>query len=402
MGSIIIAVTTLFKTVLSKITGGLLFVVSAIAKGIAAIGRKLLSFEWVKRVCEFFKKIYNFLKKTVFNPVVLKIVNITLSLGLFALAVAQTVFVVIDLVAARSVVSGGQASPIVFYALNALAALICIAYLLSFVVGLFKKTFKYGFVGALVLVHIVLLLSQNLMGDPLYGGIAQKINGLKIAAIVVFAVLALFKLADGDKPTSFIAVLFCIFSAVLVAVLYQSCGFGGAAEYYFGNEMQIKAADLDIILYLRYLKQFVLGTVAAGNTTAAVLAQSVGLAETSGKFTASFVAAGNGLVCFVCSVAPYVLLTTLMGYLVGMLNNRVTQTVYLTRVLKTLKYLFLCELLTAIVALVIKSAFSNELIILALNAGNMILSLLFTVALAGICALSRWLISEKLARKFDF
>ena len=261
MGSVIIAITTFCQTIMAKITGGLLFVVSAIGKGFAAIGRKLLSFEWVKKVCGFFKKIYSFLKKTVFNPVILKIVNIVLSLGLFALAVVQMVFVVIDLVSARTVITSGQATPIVFYVLNALTALICIVYLLFFVLGLFKKRFKYGFVGALVLVHIVLLLTQNLMGDTLYVGLAEKINGLKIAAIVVFAVLVLFKLMDGQKPTSFLAIIFCVFSAVMVAVLYQTCGFGGVAAYYYGNEMHLNAADIDIVLYLRYVKEFILGTV---------------------------------------------------------------------------------------------------------------------------------------------
>ncbi len=399
MNAVFAAIASAWHAVSSAVIRGVGFVAGTVGGWFAKIGRKFLSFEWVKRICELFKKIYGFLKKTVFNPKVVKIAKIVLSFALFGLAVAQMVFAALTLFSGASAALTGKADSVIFFVLNALSALVCAAFLLSFVFGLFKKTFRYGFVGALLCFYIIAMMSAEFTGAPLYRDLAENIFGLKIAAIVVFAVLALLKLTDEEKPTSILAFLFCVLSAVAIVLLYRMGGFGGIAAYDFGQELHLGAEEVGALAYFRRLGEFLSGAERGGGVSGAILSQSLALAETSGKFAAAFAAAGNCLVCFVCSLAPYVLLTALTGCFMGALNDRLAQTVYLSRTLKTFKYLFFGVLVAFLAALCVQPLFGDGPIVLLPDFVAALVALLSTAALAGGCALSRKMIADKYAHK---
>lgn len=399
MNAVLIAITSAWRSLSSAVLGGVGFVATTVGGWFLSVGRKFLSFEWVKRICEFCKKVYDALKKTVFNPKVVKIANIVLSLALFGLAVTQLVFAMIALITGASTALTGTAEAIVFFVLNVLSAGVCVLFLLSFVLGLFKKTFRYGFVGAFIFSYVIAMMSANFTGAVLYQDLAENVFGLKIAAIVVFAVLAVLKLTDEKKPTSVFAFFLCILSAVTVVLLYQAGGFGNIASYDFGQEFHRSAEGVGFIAYFRHISEYFSGTAEGGDVARAIMLQSLSLADTSGKFAAAFAATGNGLICFICSLAPYVLLTTLAGFFMGTLNDRLAQTVYLSKTLKTLKYLFFGILIAFLAALVIQPIFEKGQIALIPNVGAALAALISVATLAAASALSRKMITEKYARK---
>lgn len=371
---------------------------TVVGRWIAILGQKILSFEWIKSIYEAICKVAGYLKKTIFNAKVVKIMNILLSLTLFALAVVQAVFGVQVYIADAKIALSGV-SAVVFFVINAASFFIYILYLLAFVLGIFKKRFRYGFISALFITYLLAYMSYNMTGLLLYRNLADSFGTLKIALIVIFAVLAVLKLFDQDHVTSVFAFLLCGLGVLFVYLLFRYVYFANVAVYEFGKESSTTAGNVGFLAYFRHTAAYFAGTLdtTVYSPSTEILLQCVALSEQSGKFVASLAVVLNGLVVTVSEIAPYLLLSVLGGFAMGMINNRFQQVAYLSKTSKALKYLFFGILCAFLAALILSFFFGGETFVLKTD--KSLLSLFAVVGLAALCALSRKLIIDKYANK---
>ncbi len=365
---------------------------------IAILGKNLLSFEWIKSIYELICNIAGYLKKTLFNAKVVKIFNILLSLALFALAVVQAVFgLQVYIGDAKSALSGVTA--VVFFVINIASFFIYILYLLAFILGIFKKKFRYGFVSALFFTYLMAFMSYHMTGLLLYRDLVDSFETLKIALIVIFAVLAVLKLFDPEHVTSVFAFLLCGLGVLFVYLLFRYAGFANVAVYDFGKESSVTAGNVGFLAYFRHTAEYFEGTLNPNvySPSTEILLQCIALSEQSGKFVASLAVVLNGFILSVSAIAPYLLLSVLSGFAMGMLNNRVLQVAYLSKALKALKYLFFGIFCAFLAALILSFFYGGETFLLSVD--RSLLSLFAVIGLAILCALSRKLIIDKYAGK---
>ena len=401
MGAIIAAITSFGGTVVAfavKIFG---FLATTLGGWIAGWGWKLLSFQWIKSVYEFLGKIIGFLKKTVFNAKFVKFVRVILSLGIFALAVVQTVYITKVFFAGYDPLYGGGVY-IAFFAVNVIAIAVFVLYLFAFIAGLFKKKIRYGFIAALLSVYAVALFSLGQLGGGFYRNLAFSFNNLKLVFIITFVVLALFKLIDGEKPTSVWAFLLCAISVLLCYFAFNGQKFAAIAIYEFSEEIpEITAKNVNLVSYIMSAVEYFSGGDTLSGVTAEIFSQSVALSSSSGVFVAGITVVFNGLIIAVCTLAPYLLFSAGIGFLMSLLNDRTAQYIYLTKTLKALKYLFL-GLLFAFIGAIILSAFygaGGGIVKLYLSASNCVVTFLAVLGLAVFSGISRKLIADKLVNK---
>lgn len=401
MSAIITAITSAFSKVTALILKGLSVVGGVVGGWFVSLGSKLLSFEWVQKVVNCCSKVVSYLKKTIFNAKVVKLIKFLLSVALFALTIVQIVFIVKAIVSSPEGLALDGVANIVVFALNVAALVVVVAYLLVYVLGLFKKRINWGFVGAMFGAYVITLMSNDVVGSLVYRDIAASYGKLKIAFIVVFAIATVISLLDSTQHTSFWAFVLSALGALFVYLLYKSVNIVEMVSYTMGVESTFGSGMMGFVGYFNYISEYFAGTL---NTnfyipTVQVLAQSASLSATSGKFVASIAIVFNGFVMVVSQLAPYLLLTAFGGFAMSMINNKPTQILYLSKTLKALKYLFGCLLCSVVVGGILTAFFNSDSLALNINVGKVVLSLVAVIGLAILCALSRKLIVNNCAKR---
>lgn len=404
MGALIATITSLWGTVAAwaiKIFG---VVATTVGDWFAGIGWKLLSFQWIRNVYEFLSKIAGVVKKVFFNSKIVKLIKVVATLGLFSMAIVQTVFI------ARIVLNSkteyiGDAVFWAFLIINAASIFIFALYLLAFIVGLFKKELRYGFVAALFFVYIISLFSYRNTGLKLYLNIFQSFDTLKVIFLIALGVLVIFKLADERERCCFSAFLLCVIGIAICLLIYKGGNFANIVVYGFSEEIpEVAAKDVGFIGYLRVAIEYFSGDgeILSG-VSSGILLQSVAVAKSYGNFLASVAVAFNGLIIAVSSLAPYLLFTVGVGFLMSLINGRIKQVIYLTKVIRTLKYLFFGMLCMLAAAIILPFFFGTKvgIISLTLNMWNTVLSFLVIFALVILSSGARKLITDKFANKLN-
>lgn len=401
MKAMIAAITSFGGTIVACAGKGLLFLATTVGGWLASIGLKLLSFQWIKSLYGFLCEVVGFLKKTIFNAKFVKVVRVVLSLGIFALAVVQAVFIGKVFFAGFDPLSGGGVY-IAFFVINVIAIIIFVLYLFAFIAGLFKKKIRYGFVAALLSVYLVALFSLGQLGEGFYRDLVQSFDVLKLIFIILFAALALFKLIEGEKPTSVWAFLLCVGSVVLCFLAFTGQKFAVIPMYGFSEEIpEVAANNVNIVSYIRIAVEYFSDGNVLGGVTTEIFLQSVTLSSVSGVFVAGVAVAFNGFIIIVCTLAPYLLFSAGIGFLMSLLNDRISQYIYLTKTLKTIKYLF-WGLFLAFVGTLVLSMFYNfdgGIVRIYLSEGNCVITFLLVLGLAATAAISRKLIADKFTNK---
>ena len=369
---------------------------------VARLGAKLLSFQWVRSIYNFFGKIVDVLKKTVFNDKAVRIMKAVLTLALFGLSVAQAVLSIKVFIADADRAFEEGAEFIVFFVLICAAALFFLCSLLLFLWRLCKKKFDYSFIPALFYFYLMAMFAYAMTGLLFYRDLVNSFDVLRIALIVVFAILALIKLIDRENPTSAIAFLLCAVGVLVVYFVFQSEGFAKIAQFTFGSEIALNSKEIGFIPYFRQMSlAFDPNFELSSTPTMEVVRLGLSLSETSGRFVAGMAAAFIGFVLFVSEVAPYLLLTAFVGFAMAMLNDRPKQVSYLSKMLKGLKYLFFGLLVALLAAWITTLLYPDgKAVVMSLCTSSAVLSIMAVALLAILCAVSRKLVGEKGANRY--
>lgn len=392
MSVLIMTITSAWNQVIAlvvKISGFLMGMVGSL---VATISKKFLSFQWVKSVYSFLEKIKNVLKNTIFNAKVVKICNILLSLTLFALTAAQTIFIAVVLIGMDDSVLPVGAENMTFFVINVASVVILIGFLIAFIVKLWKKKLSYGFLAAILYVYFLMLFSDRFTSQLIFRDLIRSFDTLKVAFIVIFSILAFLKLFDADHSINFSSFLFSALGVLFIYLLFESTWFANIASYDMHAESVLTSKDIDFLSYFRHVNEYFAETlrVDAFSPSKELLLQSLALMETTGKFVTSMAIILNGFVLFVSALAPYLLLSTLVGFVLSLLNRPPLQVAYLSKSLKAYKYLFFGLLFALISALILSCVYRDDAeLLFQLNVSNILFSLLSVIGLVILCFVCR-------------
>ncbi|MBO4252030.1 MAG: hypothetical protein J5911_05170 [Clostridia bacterium] len=403
MSALIAAITSLLGSLSAVAMKAVTFLATTTGGWFVGIGWKLLSFQWIRNVYDFLSNVVSIVKKMFFNPFIVKAVKIIATLGLFALAVVQTVFMAKIFLGIKQIFNGDTILKLIML-LNVAAIAVFIIYLLAFLLGLLKKKLRYGFIAALFFVYITVAFSYYNTGLKIYRELFQSFDTLKVVFMAVLGVLAIFKLADGIKQTSVIAFLLCLAGVILCMFVFNA-DFAGIVIYGFEGEIPAVASNkVGFIAYIRSLIEYFSkdGDMLSG-VSAEIVSQGFACGKNLGSFAGSVAIVFNGLIIAVCTFAPYLLFTVGVGLIMSLLNERVKQIIYISKALKALKYLFL-GLLSALVAALILSFFigaAGTAVSFELDIANSILSFLTIIVLVFLSMGARKLITDKPISKIN-
>lgn len=402
MGALIAAITSLGGTIAMftiKIFGSF----ATVAGGwMANIGWKLISFEWINKIYNFFGKVFGFLKKTLFNPKVVSILKIILTVGLFALNGVQLYFI-------AKVYTGHESFEYddkVALALNLFAAAICVIFSLAFIFGLFKKKLRYGFISAILAIYFITAFSAKYFGGLYAGNIYREISSsfdtLKIPFLIGFAVLAILKLINVENPTSVFAFFLSAACAVIAYLLFKNENFACFVEYdYLGGELAENSNNVGLKSVVDELIKFFSADGAGGSGLGKYIVEgSIAAKETQGNFIAALILAANVGLILVSKLLPFVFVAIAVGAVMSMLNDRTKQCVYISRCIRLLKYAFWGTLVALICGICVSVFFKDPDLTATLNVGGYIAVFVAIFGLLLLFVIARKLIADKFVNKF--
>ena len=399
MASIIAAITSFGGTALAfaiKIFGSMSTVVGG---WFSSIGWKLLSFQWIKSVYDFIVNAFGILKKTVFNPKVVKIARVIVSLALFVLTAVQIYFLVKVFVAFYPY--EGEFIPIL--ALNGVAIVFCVGYCLAFLFGLIKKKMRYGFIATIVATYFIVLFSSNLLVVKFYSDLYRAFDALKIPFIAVFSALAILKLIDAEKRTSIFAFFLSALGVFVAYKLFNDENFAYILKFeYVSGEVTFSSNGIRLFPMFRELIAFFSGQNSGlYDMGAQLVRESISYSVNHGVWIAGIILVVNFSVIIICEILPYVIISVGIGLMMSMLNNRTMQSAYLTKTIRLLKYAFWGAFVALILAFIGMFVVNGKgALILTMNVGGIILTFAAIIGLLIICYISRKLIADKYYNEF--
>lgn len=404
MSGIIAFIVGLWHTVSAVVGGFLSGVLVKVGAILAGLGLKLLSFEWIKKVWEIIQKIWGVLKKTIFNAKFLAVVKVILAVGICGLvgfncfSVGKQVYLehqtLLELFNFENTLQSAQAVGVLMVAIGLIISAVSV---LLFVFGLIKKRVRLGFIPAILLTYIVALFVDELIYFPFMQSLIQQFKLINLIALltVFYAVIKAF---DKDRHSSFFGFFFCGLGLLLAFLLFKSSNLAQLMTF-STSEAQIGLSDLNLINLIRGMggKETIVGI------DSVMVEWCLGYATRNGNFVCALVYMGLVLCVFVAKLFPYLILSLAVGFLMGVINDRPNQHVFLSRVLEVLKLAVIFVLVVTVVVIVLAVAFKDPA---GLSIGVGVGSLIFTLAMCALLAIiagsARALFQNKPYNKLGF
>lgn len=401
MGTIIAFFTGLY----GKVIALGIKLMALVATGLAKVGIKLLSYEWIKKIYEVIGKVLSFIKKVFLNQKVIAILKYVLAIGLCGITLVQIYFVgnsayagfgdILALLKTDSI--GVKIFSSLFLAVLVIGVLATTILCLRSVLKIFKKQIKLGFVPALLFTYLALIFLSSSLKSKAIISVMESFKLINVLAIVL-AVFAFFKLFDKAYPVSFFGLVFASIGIVLAFLIFKALSFGSLINFEIVGEIAFSGKDV-------YLTDAINGFLSPQDSAGLmrmVALWGLSFAKDSGNFATSIVLTLSTFAIMVCQILPYALLSCAIGLLMGLVNERQQQYAYLTKVLKTLGYMLITVAIAFVLILILVLAFKTPkgvYLIVTQNVGGFILTFGIILALVILTAGARALFAHKLYGK---
>lgn len=406
MGVIISLVTSIYSTILAR-GGQLLTSVTVKVVGLVAkLGLKLISVNWIKKVVDISKKIGSILKKTVLNPKFVALVKYLIALALCVITVVQVIMVAGGLFRSlgelKNAFNPFDAKPLVGFVITVTGLICTLLYCVKFLLNITKKKIKLNFITILLFTYVSLLCCYAFAPNSLTGILLKNFTLVNILALVTVG-YAFVMLFDSKSSTSFFGVLLASGALLTVFLLFKNNNFAMFLNFEITEigYSDIMAFDIKNLNFIKFIQAIGDPYMATG-VERPIIMWCNSFSSHGGVFVVSLVKTITLFIIFACNLMPYLFLSLATGLLVGLINDRITQYVYLNRVLYALKYLFIYVVITAILSIILAFAFKfkGALIIANLNVSALVLTLCMALLVIILTALSKKLIMDKPYMKF--
>lgn len=360
---------------------------------LAGLGGKLLSFEFVKKIVDVIKSVVDVIKKYVLNEKVVTIAKFILSIGLLVLTFVQVFLVgkdiVLDLLGEKLFFGGDVVTKLVFAAC-VVGLVLTLALAVKGLIGLIKKDFNVQFVSALLFTCAVNSLLKPFVVDEIAEKVIAQFTLVDVVAIVT-VVYALATLLKAKGEGSFLGTFFSTIGAVVVFLIFKNVNLGWFLTYEIIGETTFSVKDVDLVAVLLGVNDLdqVMGFEYS------ILHWCLSLKDGMGAFASALALTLNVMAIIVGALLPFAILSLAVGFLCATVCDRYNQFILLSRVIYTLKMIFLFALVGAVSSFVISTWLGHGFMAVAMNVKGMITTLIFIIIISIIANIARKCVVSK-------
>lgn len=368
---------------------------------LAKLGVKLLSFNWIEKVVEVFKTVLDFIKKFLFNEKVIAILRFLLSLGLTAIAFVQVFLIVkvfvVEFNSFKDLLLLKQVEIYIALAILKFGVIATTVFAIKNLIGTFKKKIDITFIPILVSTYVLIAFLSGLIPKVFFVKIVGAFSLMMVLAIVTYA-FAIVKLFDLNVKASFGAFLFSTIAIFVVFWSFNNQDLALFLNYQIGGELSFSPNQVNFIAVLRSVGNLDL----AVGLDYSILNACYLMQVESGAFLSALAVTLNVILIVVSNIIPYALLLLVGGFVVALISDRFVQSVYLSRVLNGLKYLFIAMLICTVIIIVLPMIICNDYMVITVNVKGVIVAHIIIIALAIITAIARHFVVNKLYKSAKF
>ena len=365
---------------------------------LARLGLNLLSINWIKKVYDVICSVLKVIKDFLLNKKVIAILNFVVYLAMLVVVAIQLYFVISFVVSDLDRVKDLLFDEDIFVVLTLIVfvvgTLITVALFLKSVLGFFKNRKSTGYVLGLMLTYLIVMFLSTFISKAFFYYLLQEFKLLSVIAIVL-CLVAIVKMLESPNKVSFWAFVFAVIGIVVTFLAFRNEEFALLFNYDVSSEAFFNPKTINILGFMKSMTNVDL----ALGADRSVLMAAYSLEYESGAFITAVAVALNLYVIVIANVLPYALISIAVGLLSGLLGDRYEQTVYFSKVLKSLKYIFLAALLAVALERVLSIILKSTYLITVFNVKGVILTFVVIVALALITFIAKKLVIHKVHAK---